>query len=67
MLKGLDDTIYGLAYRNGRYEEGKWNIHFYDREAQRDGEVQHFRTLSPSSEIITFEFSLGEIRCLQKL
>ena len=67
MIKGFDDTIYGLAYRNGRYQEGKWNIHFYDTETQRNSGMQHCKALSPPSENITFEFSLRDIKCLQEL
>ena len=61
MIKRLNDTIYGFAYRDLRYKDDEWNVHFVEKEEYRDIEVQHFKALMPASEIITFEFSLEQV------
>lgn len=58
MIKGLDETIYGLAYRNGRYAEGEWMVHFFETETQRDAVMRQF---TEAGDIVPFQFLLRQI------
>lgn len=59
MIKGLDDTIYGLAFRNHRYGEGKWNVHFFESEQQRAVIAPQ---LKDAGHVWFFEFRLGQVK-----
>lgn len=59
MIKGLNETIYGLAFRNHRYGEGKWNVHFFETERQR---AVILPQLNDVGEVFVFEFTLGQVK-----
>lgn len=55
----LSGTIYGFLYRNGRYEEDEYYVHFYDSKISRDNVADYSR--KSDSEIIKFEIKVRDL------
>jgi hypothetical protein len=60
MIKRSTDTIYGLLYRNGRYDVGNWMLNFFDTDRQL--EVAKKEALKHiGAEVKTFKFKLEDV------
>ena len=60
MYMGLDQIIYGLAYRNHRYNHGKYNISFFGGEDIRD-KFYNMYAEQVEAEIVKFEFCIKDL------
>jgi len=60
MLKRMTDTIYGMLYRNGRYDEGNWMVHFFATKRERESAYKQAGQ-HPGMELRRFEFRLEQV------
>ena len=52
-MSKLNDTVYGIAYRNHRYGEDEYNISYYMKERDRDLALS---CMIKDAKKLTFEF-----------
>ena len=52
-MSKLNDTIYGIAFRNHRYEKDEYNISLYFKLIDRDFALS---CMDKKAEIVKFEF-----------